>query len=201
MSRRDQSSQPWKSILWQMLVLCFPLLIIALGLGIATQFFGGKSTRLERAGVAVTAEVYQVTRDRVGEVVEAYVQQHNRRHNYREGSGHWTIHYRFLTADASQVSGSYNVQSDKEPSLGRTFDVRYLPSDPSVHETAIGHTASQAEALRWIALVFSAIWVVVIIGSIFGRHLPRRMSITERRKRRLDVLKERQAEKESHFGD
>lgn len=166
-------------------VLTSPLLLIAGGCEIAAFVFGDKSEILDRNGVVATAIVYKVSKDRLGEGLQTNSE-------YQRGVGsanrsritHWTLHYRFTANDQTEVTGSYNVQTYEKPELGRELEVRYLASDPSVYETAVGHTESQTAALHWIAFAFCAIWFACIFVSAVKAVVPKKLARLPKRKSR-----------------
>ncbi|MEL7499722.1 MAG: hypothetical protein AAFN77_19115 [Planctomycetota bacterium] len=174
-----------------------PLLLLAGGFEIAAFAYSQKLDALDRDGIKTTATVYKVTHDRVGEALQSNSEDLRRTVSSKKSRvRHWKLHYRFTTIGLEDVTGSFNVQSYGQPQLGENLEVRYLAADPSVHETAVGHTNSQASALHWIAIAFVSIWIGTGLVAGVKAILPQKMSTREKRlarKASLDARKPKQS--------
>ena len=170
-------------------VSTIPLLGLVFALEIGAWFLDAKSTALDSDGIVATATVYDVTSDLLGESLT--VLSESKRDvgpGQKTKLQHWTRHYHFYTEDGVEVKGSYSGQAYEKPPIDQTLQVRYSPSDPTVHETAIGHTESQGAALHWIALTFAMIWVGIFIWAVVQICFPRRLTTRERRLKRMEEL-------------
>lgn len=163
-------------------LLTSPMLLLAGGFEIAAWFFDDKASLLSRNGVVTHAKIVDATKDRLGEALHANIEHKlDVSPGKRSNVMHWAIHYEFVSNSGASVKGSYNVQAYDEPVVGREIEVRYLPSDPSVHELTAGHTESQTSALHWIALAFVFIWLATVFVTTAKALVPRRQTAREKR--------------------
>ena len=172
----------------QILQISIPLLVIVVGLEIGGLVFGRKSTQLESSGVVTTAEVYDVTQDLLGDSLELlFHEASNRSSSSRSKISHWTIYYRYVTAEGVEVKSSRSGKAYEAPSIGREFEIRYSELDPTIHETAVGHTTSQIAALHWIAAFFAAIGIITV-ACILGSAWMSPKTTREKRLKRMEEL-------------
>ena len=181
----DLDSGKPKRSLRSLVQISIAMLLIVGGLEFAGNWYSSKATKLESQGLVTTAEVYKVTEDVLGVLLE------KKRRSSASDARHRTIHYRFTTQQGVQVESSFNRETSAPPPVGTKMQMRYLPSDPSIHETAIGHTKVQTSALHWIAIFFLALWMITITCLVVSPWIPRKLSTREKRLRRTRELQQK----------
>jgi len=180
-SKTDQ--KPNITILSQWKPITIALLTFVAALELAAYFFGTKATRLESEGLVTTAEIFEVSEDVLGTLLEP-----NNTNGTRSKARHRTVSYRFTTQDGVDVESSYKVLRMVDPLIGSPLEIRYLPTDPSVHERTVGHTVRQTSALHWIAAFFAALWICVTLCGIGSHLMPRKLTTREKRLKKMKEL-------------
>ena len=161
-------------------------LLIPGALAVAGYFFDSKASILAREGLVAKAEYYHISYDILGNALEAFSDDQTKRSSsQRSHDTRLKLHYRY-TAEDGQVLESYNIGNysslgeAKEAFLGTEFEVVYLASDPSVHETRVGHTRSQTNALYILAYVALAFWFAIVIWALVKQFLPQKKTLKQR---------------------
>ena len=172
-------------------ILCSPILLIAGAAYLGGLYFGNKDSKIKADGIAATATVYDVGRDHLGALLQGNADNKmNKTGAQRNDMTQCTIYYRFVAQDGQQIEGSYNREYESleaaKVEIGNELQVVYSAADPSVFETAIGHTESQTDAMYWIAIAFVVIWLLSAIGLTLQQQIK---MLTKSRQKRIDKLK------------
>lgn len=172
-------------------VILSPMLLIFGGMAIAGWYFSDKSDALVLEGIPATAEHYKVTRDKLGSLLQGNSDNRtNRSPAQRDDSSQVYLHYRFTAKSGQVITGSYATRfasfEDAETWVGKELDVVYQESDPSVHETRLGHTDEQRDALYIIAWVFTGLWAVIPFLMAAATVFPKSKSTKRRRLKRSE---------------
>jgi hypothetical protein len=176
-------------------VLFSPMLLIVGGAYFGGRYFDRKESKIAEDAMTATATVYDATYDKLGTFLQVETDSKlNRTGAQRHDGSKCTIYYRFLTEDGQTIEGSTNREYSSldaaKSEIGTEFEVVYSAADPSVYETAKGHTNSQADAMYWIAIAFLVIYVLCVIGMMF---VPLVKTFKPKpRKQRIEELKKKQ---------
>ncbi len=159
-------------------VLGIPVLLIVAGAAYFSRYYERKVATLVDNGIVTTATVYDAGYDKLGSFLQGNADNKTGKSGYqRNDSAKCMIYYRFVTEDGEQVEGSINREyaslDDAKLEIGTEIDIVYSANDPSVFETGVGHTKSQASAMYWIAVAFLVIYLLMVmafllIGIVLG---------------------------------
>ncbi|WP_283431687.1 DUF3592 domain-containing protein [Neorhodopirellula lusitana] len=154
------------------------VLVIVLAAEIGASFYGATASQLDREGVMAQATVLSIEQEvevqrRPGQIGEIEIV-----HTY--------IDYEFQTKAGEIVQDQSKSQNLSQiPDVGSFFTVRYARSDPSVHETRVGHFQSNTDALHWISLFFAGVSLLCV--AVFFKIAVRNYRRPEERRHRAEA--------------
>lgn len=179
----DNQETPEPSMFRYIFIVALPFLLVVAGFLAVGYYLSEKDSQLDRDGIVTTAEIYDVTKDQLGSALET-----GGGSRYNDRDDHYTIHYQFVTESGEKIQSSFNRETMSPPEIGTTLEVRYAIADPTVHETAVGHTKSQVSALLWIGLFFLMLFLGMLLWNIIAPVFRRTHSTREKRLKRMEEL-------------
>ena len=181
-----------------MAILLSPMLLIAGAAYWGGRYFERKDSQLSVDGITTTATIVDVTFDHLGSLLQGGTDNAlNRSGAQRNDNDYCKIQYRFRTEDGQEIEGSisrvYDSLEDAKSLIGNEFEIVYSAADPSIYETKLGHTESQASAMEIISFVFLGLWGVSAIGA--GGWMTLSLAKPKSRKARIKELAKQQKTK------
>ena len=189
MSNEKNRPKTYHQLFWNNAGPALFILILVVAAEIGALAYGRLANRFNREGVVATGIVTAVEQYESFEIISLYEEFYD---EYEEGDIVTIISYRYEDESGNvytDESRSLNLAIERIPKVGSGFEMRYLESNPEVHEARIGHTESNMAALHWIAAAFGLLMLGYFIWGAFAARKEFN-STAEKRKRRQAELKQ-----------
>lgn len=145
-------------------VLSYLLVFLVLNSMAVLALFGGWivdkfADRYETEGVVATAKVLEVDDRMETNLTNDHSGTYNANRTKQRVT---TVYYSFEPESGEEIRGDYSSRDLATiPTIGDSFSIRYLKSDPNTHEARVGHVRDNSDVFYWIAFAFALISVVV----------------------------------------
>ena len=189
MSNEQSKPKSYRQMFGEKASSSLVILIFVVLAEIGALAYGRLANKFNREGVVATGIVTAVEQHEslvIGDLYEEF------RNTFEDGDIITVISYRYEDEAGNVYTDqirSRNLAVERIPEVGSGFEMRYLTSDPTVHEARIGHIDSNVAAFHWIAAFFAALALGFVIWGAFEAYREFN-STTEKRKRRQAELAE-----------
>ena len=187
MSNKRNKPKTYQELFWSRAGSSLIILILVVVAEIGAFAYGRVANRFNREGIVATGIVTAVEQYESIDLREFYAEF---RDEFEDGDIITVISYEYKD-EAGNVyndeSRSRNLAIERIPKVGSGIEMRYLASDPTVHEARIGHFEDNVSVMHWIAAFFAALTLGVVIWGAFSARREFN-STTEKRKRRQAEL-------------
>ncbi|MEM9776790.1 MAG: hypothetical protein AAF902_19575 [Chloroflexota bacterium] len=188
MSNSNNKPMTYGQMFWQNAAPALAILVLVVLAEIGAFAYGRYADRFEQEGIVATGIVTAVEQYEAVKITDFYEEFRRIGSN---GDIVTLISYDYQDEAGNTYSDeekSINLEVEHIPKVGSGFEMRYLASDPTVHETRIGHIESNASVMHWMAAAFGALAFGYVIWGAFAARKEFN-STTEKRKRRQAELR------------